>query len=57
MGAAPGVEAGVQENAALSLDTDQSDASFGSSLLKKGQEALDSSPTNEFEISIIRFKK
>ena len=45
MGAEPGVEAGVQENAALSLNTDQSDASFGSSLLKKGQEALDSSPT------------
>eukprot|EP00938_MAST-03A_sp_MAST-3A-sp1_P004276 g4276.t1 len=45
MGAAPGVEAGVQENAALSLDTDQSDQSLGSSLLKKGQEALNSSPT------------
>ena len=45
MGAAPGVEAGVQENASLSLNTDDTDQSFGSSLLKKGQLALDASPS------------
>lgn len=35
MGAAPGVEAGVQENASLSLNTDDTDQSFGSSLENK----------------------
>jgi hypothetical protein len=57
MGAAPGVEAGTNENTRLSLDMEDTDSSFGGSLLKRGEEALDRSPKISPKRHSKRFKK